>query len=85
MEVRLGLRPFKFQNAWFLHKEYYNWMRNEWRCTADLITALREISIKLAAWNKATFGHIFQWKKRNLLRLEGVQRCLDDHITEALL
>lgn len=40
--------------------------------------------MKLAAWNKATFGHIFQRKKCNLLCLEGVQCYLAGRIIKSL-
>lgn len=48
----------------------------EWRDDDDLPVDFRRLSVKLQAWNKATFGNIFQRKKRNELRLRGVQRAL---------
>lgn len=72
-----------------------------WQCGCDIKTSQRGwkkngggwqsyhctqgFSLKLEAWNKDMFGNIFQRKKRNLLRLEGVQRSLERHVTEALL
>lgn len=50
-----------------------------------LTTSLRQLASKLEAWNKATFGNIFRRKKRNLLRLEGVQRAMGRHFSEGLL
>lgn len=41
-----------------------------------LPSALRDFAVKLKAWNESTFGNIFKRKKRNELRLGGVQRVL---------
>lgn len=68
-----------------MHKDYLKWMQKEWCWNGDLAQSLQDFSLKLQSWNKDTFGHIFKRKKRNLLRLEGVQRCLTHRITEALL
>lgn len=39
--------------------------------------ALKELSIKLRAWNKATLNNIFRRKKRKELRLGAVQRAME--------
>lgn len=44
-----------------------------------------ELKTELVAWNKDTFGKVFQRKKRNQLRLEDVQRALKKRVTEAML
>lgn len=60
-------------------------MEKEWKRKSDLTTELKEFSQKLIAWNKDTFGNIFQRKNRNIIRLEGVQRLLERQVTESLL
>lgn len=84
-EPRLGSRPFKFQNAWLTHPDFLQWMSREWSCDGNLTSSLKDFSTKLVSWNRVTFGHIFKRKKRNFLRLEGVQRCLALRVTEAHL
>lgn len=70
-EGRLGGRPFRFEAAWTLHEDFDSWLRNEWRSDIILLEALQDLTMKLKAWNKATFGNIFKRKKRNELRLGG--------------
>lgn len=72
----LGPHPFKFQAAWLTHPGLFNWMASSWECDSCLSSSLRRFATKLQAWNKDTFGNIFHRKKRNLLRLEGVQRAM---------
>lgn len=69
--MRLGDMPFKFQAMWLRHRNFSSWMKEQWECDGDLTTTVKEFSIK-AAWNKDTYGNVFQRKKRNLFRLEGV-------------
>lgn len=82
-----GPRPFKFQAAWLWHAEFFVWMSREWEWEWEgcLTTSLRQFAVKLEAWMKSTFGHIFERKRRNLARLEGVQRALGTHYPEGLL
>lgn len=69
----LGMRPFRFEAAWILHAEFGDWLKRAWCGEKQLPSALRDILAKLKAWNKATFGNIFRRKRRNELRLGGVQ------------
>lgn len=50
-----------------------------------LTSSLKQFAVKLQAWNKHTFGNIFQKKRRLLLRLEGVQKALDSKPTNSLI
>lgn len=52
-----------------LHEDFQRWLETEWQDGGDLPLDLRRLSVKLKAWNKATFGNIFQRKKLNELRL----------------
>lgn len=62
-------------------------MKKEWMRDNTLPCALRDLSNKLQAWNKKTFGSIFRRKKRNGLRpgKGGVQRALARKTTGYLL
>lgn len=60
--TRLRERPFRFQVAWMLHKDYFSWME-EWPCNGDLVGALKRFQLKLVAWNRDTFGRILKRKK----------------------
>lgn len=81
----LGERPFKFHTSWLLHRDFPNLMESAWKWEGSLNQTLKEFQLKLEAWNRDTFGKIFQRKRRNVLRLLGVQRALERRITEGLL
>lgn len=75
-EGRLGGRPFRFKAAWTFHEDFDSWLRKEWLGDAYLPEAFKDLAVKLEAWNKATFGNIFRRRKRNELRLGGLQRTM---------
>lgn len=56
-----------------IHEGFHEWLEKKWQCDRDLTASFKAFSTKLKAWNKATFGNIFKRKKRNELRLKGVQ------------
>lgn len=62
--------------------EFAGWMDKEWEGEGEgcLVIALRKLLVKLEAWNRDTFGSIFYWKKRNLLKLEGMGRALERYV-----
>lgn len=84
-DASLGSRPFRFEAVWLLHRDFHGWLEREWEWEGCLNTALRKLAAKLDAWNRDTFGNIFRRKKRNILRLEGVQRALGKYVSERLL
>lgn len=83
-ERKLGERPFRFQAMWLRHKNFIRWMKEEWCFEGNLLAGLRDFRAKLESWNKNTFGNVFQRKRRNMLRLEGVQRSLERGVSEPM-
>lgn len=81
MEERLGDRPFKFQAAWLLHKQYYRWIEEHWVDEGGLMALLREFTKKFNAWNCDVFGSIFRRKRRARKRLEGLKKEMDEEPT----
>lgn len=81
----LGDRPFHFHVAWSLHPEFYKWMEREWIRERHLMHSLRDFSEKLTAWNRDTFGCIFERKRKLRWRLEGVSRAIDARPTLGLI
>lgn len=65
--IRLGCRPFKFRSAWIVHRDFFSWAEREWKWEGNLVDSLKHFSKKLMAWNRDTFGIIFQRKQRCLL------------------
>lgn len=59
-----GERPFWFQAALMLRKDYFKWMEKEWAYNGDLVSSLKRFQKKLKAWNKDTFGQILKRKRR---------------------
>lgn len=72
----LGERPFRFHSAWTLHRSFSTWAEKERSYKGNLGVVLKDFAEKLKAWNKHTFGNIFQRKRRIMRRLEGVQWAL---------
>lgn len=62
----LGRRQFRFEAAWSLHEGFDALLKEEWRVDADLPLALKELAVKLRAWNRDTFGNIFKRKRRKM-------------------
>lgn len=60
---RIGARPFRFQAAWLTHAQFSKWMEQEWHWEANLASSLNTLTGKLNAWNRDTFGCIFERKK----------------------
>lgn len=77
---RLGPRPFRFLAMLLSHKEFSRWFSEQWSCEEDLTKSLNDIKMKLQEWNKNTFGNVFKKKRRNALRLEGVQKALESKV-----
>lgn len=67
----LGLRPFRFKATWMTDPEFEAMMKKAWNGEVSLPHALKDLSVKLRAWNADTFGNIFRRKRRNELRLGG--------------
>lgn len=80
MTVHLNFKKLGFSMIIFL-----DWMKQEWNDNVGLLAALKEFSEKLRAWNNDTFGNVFQRKRRNELRLAGVQKALAQNINPSLL
>lgn len=74
---RLRTRPFRFQAAWMLHPKFKEWMEKEWINEGDLMSSLNKFAEKLKAWNRDTFGCIFERKRRLRGRQEGVLWAMD--------
>lgn len=81
----VGLRPFKFEAVWTTSSDFNDMLRKEWKGESSLASALQGLSVKLRAWNKATFGNIFRRKRRNALRLGRIQKALASRTTSFLI
>lgn len=71
--------------------EFEAWMKKEWSSEKWLPISLKDLSIKLRAWNMATFGNIFMTEKRNELRLgvfkeryQGEYQIISSHLIRNL-
>ncbi|XP_058762801.1 uncharacterized protein LOC131636161 [Vicia villosa] len=60
-----GPKPFRFNNLWFSHEEFFNFVEVEWkklevkgRGDYCLVEKLRAIKNKIRIWNKEIFGWI---------------------------
>lgn len=61
-------RPFRFEAAWLTHNDFDRVVNEAWNISkTEFSTKLVNTTQALKAWNKSTFGHIFE-KKRQLQR-----------------
>lgn len=65
--------------------DFHSLVPREWKGDTHLPQALKDLQLKLEAWNRDTFGNIFRRKRRNEDSLAGVQDALDRRVTEELL
>lgn len=63
----------------------FDLVKEEWNGDGSLNEALKSFSLKLQAWNKSSFGNIFQHKKCNKLKLTGIHKALSRGINNQLL
>ncbi|XP_058775262.1 uncharacterized protein LOC131649520 [Vicia villosa] len=60
-----GPKPFKFNNLWFKHEEFYNFVEDEWnkivvkgRGDYCLVEKLKTLRSRISWWNKTVYGWI---------------------------
>lgn len=82
---RLGDRPFRFQAAWFTHGEFKQFVQSNRPQDGSLLQQLTKFTQSLQQWNKEVFGNINQRMNKLRARLAGVQRCLSQRTTAAIL
>jgi hypothetical protein len=63
--VDWGLKPFRFNNHWLLHKDFNTFVENFWRnceITGWMAFILKEklkgLKVRLRSWNKETYGSV---------------------------
>ena len=79
-------RPFRLETMWFNDPSFPELVRSYWRCFPNNVPlAIKDFSSKATLWNHHCFGNLFHHKKRLLARLNGLQKAISLHPTEALL
>ncbi|XP_058726433.1 uncharacterized protein LOC131597778 [Vicia villosa] len=65
-----GPKPFKFNNEWFHHKDFIDFVEKEWRGMliqgrGDFVLKekIRLLKFKLRWWNSNVFGKILIWRR----------------------
>ena len=69
-------QPFRFQPIWLSHPTFPSIVREAWSGPIVLSSVVANFADKAKIWNKNIFGNLFQWKKRLLARLLGIQVAL---------
>eukprot|EP00258_Populus_trichocarpa_P027694 XP_024443713.1 uncharacterized protein LOC112324533 [Populus trichocarpa] len=69
-------RPFRFEAAWLQHREFAEFLKNQWETDAEVPTTLEGLMVQLKIWNKWVYGNIFQKKRKVLARLGGIQKAI---------
>lgn len=80
-----GNRPFRFEAAWLLHKDFDTFLRNNWRTDTNFSEAAKKLEENLKKWNKETFGNIFHRKNILLTRLQGIQMARKQNESKRLM
>lgn len=71
-------RPFRFQAAWYTHKDYSGVVSEAWRqAQGDVVSALHNVSRDSLVFNNEIFGNIWEKKRQLEARLRGIQRALE--------
>lgn len=53
-----GCRPFRFEAAWFTHKDFKEFVATKWNQNDEVWVALQQLEGELNHWNHNIFGHI---------------------------
>ncbi|XP_058768748.1 uncharacterized protein LOC131642530 [Vicia villosa] len=76
-----GPKPFRFNNLWFSHKDFFSFMEKEWnslevkgRGDFCLVEKLKALKSKISLWNKEVFG----WIDINIEEAEKEMHFLDN-------
>jgi len=69
-------KPFRFQAAWTTHPQFEAVIQTNWSTSHHLVPKLHNLALALSCWNKASFGNLFQRKRKLWARIEGIQRRL---------
>ncbi|KAK2452596.1 ABC transporter B family member [Trifolium repens] len=73
--------PFRFQAAWFTHKDYPQLVKNTWthdNNNNNIVGCLQNVARESSTFNKEVFGNVFSRKKEVEARLRGIQRALEN-------
>ncbi|XP_071939846.1 uncharacterized protein [Coffea arabica] len=80
-----GCSPFRVENAWFTHQDFYNQVDQSWNNNVDLLENVKIFTEKIGNWNREVFGNILRRKKRCQARINGIQRSLSRQPSTHLL
>ncbi|XP_058768559.1 uncharacterized protein LOC131642300 [Vicia villosa] len=76
-----GPKPFRFNNLWFSHKDFFSFVEKEWnsldvkgRGDYCLVEKLKALKFKMSLWNKEVFG----WIDLNIEEAEKEMHFLDN-------
>ena len=79
-------RPFRFESIWLSHPDFINVVIKAWAYPSpNLLSTLEVFTSLVTAWNKNTFGNIFNRKNRILARMNGLQHSLSSNPSASLV
>ncbi|XP_027178983.1 uncharacterized protein LOC113777945 [Coffea eugenioides] len=73
---QMGSSPFRVENAWYTHYDFYNQVEQNWNNNKDLLENVKIFTEKIKNWIREVFGNILRKKKRCHARINGIQRSL---------
>ncbi|KAH1039540.1 hypothetical protein J1N35_041283 [Gossypium stocksii] len=70
-------RPFRFLAGWLHHKNFPDFVKNNWSFNGNLVSTIEEFTDKVKEWNKGVYGHISQRKSQLLHKPAKIHHALD--------
>lgn len=65
-------KPYRFEGAWFLRKDYQDIWKVEWaNGEDDIVGEIKKVTIGSKEWNRKAFGKIFRRKRHLQARIKG--------------
>ncbi|KAL4311947.1 hypothetical protein GQ457_01G028250 [Hibiscus cannabinus] len=75
--TRQNSTSFKYLATWQSETSFGDMLRTIWNDNNSLLANVTSFQEQARIWNKDMFGHIGQWKRRLLARIEGVEKALE--------
>ena len=80
-----GNRPFHFLASWLTHDYFNNFVKQTWDPKAYYSDATSLFVKKVEVWNREVFRNIFQWKRRLMAQIIGIQVALENYSLRGLM
>lgn len=78
-------RPFHFESAWLTDHRYKDMINSAWKENYNVNDNLKQVREDIQRWKVYSFDQVVQQKKEFMVRLKGIQRCLQRRYVPRLI